>query len=36
VELGKTLASRILTELTGGPAGSHDASTAALIQRLKP
>jgi glucose-6-phosphate isomerase len=31
VELGKALATRIVPELTGGSAGSHDASTAALI-----
>jgi glucose-6-phosphate isomerase len=36
VELGKTLATRILAELTGGPPGEHDPSTAALIERLKP
>jgi glucose-6-phosphate isomerase len=35
VELGKTLAARILPELEGGPAGPHDPSTAALIARLK-
>ena len=35
VELGKTLAGRVLGELEGGPAGEHDPSTAALIQRLK-
>jgi len=35
VELGKTLAMRVLGELTGGPAGAHDPSTAALIRRLK-
>ena len=35
VELGKTLAGRILSELTGGPALPHDPSTTALIQRLK-
>ncbi|MBI1200597.1 MAG: glucose-6-phosphate isomerase [Phenylobacterium sp.] len=35
VELGKTLASRVLGELQGGPAGAHDPSTAALIARLK-
>ncbi len=35
VELGKTLAKTILAELEGGPAQPHDASTAALIQRLK-
>jgi glucose-6-phosphate isomerase len=36
VELGKTLALRVLGELEGGPAGAHDPSTAALIARLKP
>jgi glucose-6-phosphate isomerase len=35
VELGKTLAARVLSELEGGPAGAHDPSTAALIARLK-
>ena len=35
VELGKTLATRMLGELEGGPAGAHDPSTAALIARLK-
>ncbi|MDE2486250.1 MAG: glucose-6-phosphate isomerase, partial [Alphaproteobacteria bacterium] len=35
VELGKTLASRILSELEGGAPGPHDPSTAALIARLK-
>jgi glucose-6-phosphate isomerase len=35
VELGKTLATRVLRELEGGPAGSHDPSTEALIARLK-
>ncbi len=35
VELGKTLAGRVLGELEGGPAGAHDPSTAALIGRLK-
>lgn len=35
VELGKTLATRILGELTGGPLRPHDPSTAALIERLK-
>ena len=35
VELGKTLATRVLAELEGGPAGGHDASTAALIGRLR-
>ena len=36
VELGKTLAARVLGELEGGAAGAHDPSTAALIARLKP
>jgi glucose-6-phosphate isomerase len=35
VELGKTLATRVLSELQGGPAGGHDPSTAALIARLR-
>jgi glucose-6-phosphate isomerase len=35
VELGKTLATRVLAELEGGPAGQHDPSTAALISTLK-
>ena len=35
VELGKTLASRVLAELEGGPSGAHDPSTAALIRRLR-
>ena len=35
VELGKSLASRVLAELEGGPARPHDPSTTALIQRLK-
>ena len=36
VELGKTLANRILAELEGTvPDGSHDSSTAALIARAK-
>jgi glucose-6-phosphate isomerase len=35
VELGKVLAARILPELEGGPAGTHDPSTAALIARLR-
>jgi glucose-6-phosphate isomerase len=34
VELGKTLASRVLTELEGGEASPHDPSTEALIRRL--
>ncbi|CAN7511156.1 glucose-6-phosphate isomerase [Phenylobacterium sp. LjRoot225] len=35
VELGKTLATRVLGELEGGPAGGHDPSTEALIGKLK-
>ncbi|PVM89769.1 glucose-6-phosphate isomerase [Caulobacter radicis] len=35
VELGKVMAGRILPELEAGAAGSHDPSTAALIERLK-
>ncbi|THD77936.1 MAG: glucose-6-phosphate isomerase [Phenylobacterium sp.] len=35
VELGKTLAARVLGELEGGAAGAHDPSTAALIARLR-
>ncbi|ODT85482.1 glucose-6-phosphate isomerase [Phenylobacterium sp. SCN 70-31] len=35
VELGKTLAARVLAELEGGAATAHDPSTAALIARLK-
>jgi glucose-6-phosphate isomerase len=35
VELGKTLAGRVLKELEGAAAGAHDPSTAALIARLK-
>jgi glucose-6-phosphate isomerase len=35
VELGKTLASRVLVELEGGGAGAHDPSTAALIAKLR-
>ncbi|MFI4974847.1 MAG: glucose-6-phosphate isomerase [Caulobacterales bacterium] len=35
VELGKTLASRVLAELEGGAPGPHDASTLALIRRLR-
>ena len=35
VELGKSLATCVLGELNGGPSGDHDASTAALIERLK-
>ena len=34
VELGKTLAGRILEELEGGPATVHDPSTADLIARV--
>ncbi|THD60436.1 glucose-6-phosphate isomerase [Phenylobacterium sp.] len=35
VELGKTLATRVLGELDGGAAGAHDPSTARLIGKLK-
>ncbi|HEX2816301.1 MAG TPA: glucose-6-phosphate isomerase [Phenylobacterium sp.] len=35
VELGKSLASRVLGELQGGPAGAHDPSTTALIAKLR-
>jgi glucose-6-phosphate isomerase len=35
VELGKSLATRVLGELQGGAAGPHDPSTAALIATLK-
>jgi len=35
VELGKSLANRVLAELEGGPAQAHDPSTLALIERLK-
>jgi glucose-6-phosphate isomerase len=35
VELGKTLAMRVLAEWSGGPPGAHDPSTEALIARLK-
>jgi glucose-6-phosphate isomerase len=35
VELGKTLAMRVLGELEGGEGEDHDASTAAMIARLK-
>ena len=35
VELGKTLAGRILPELEGGPLQPHDPSTSAWIQRLR-
>lgn len=35
VELGKTLASRILKELEGAAPAAHDPSTAALVARLK-
>ena len=34
VELGKSLATRVLGELEGGPSGDHDPSTTALIARL--
>ena len=36
VELGKTLASRILDEWSQGSGGAHDPSTAALMKRLTP
>jgi len=35
VELGKSLATRVLGELEGGAAGAHDPSTAALIAALR-
>jgi glucose-6-phosphate isomerase len=35
VELGKTLAKQVLAELQGTGAQRHDASTAALVQRLR-
>jgi glucose-6-phosphate isomerase len=35
VELGKSLATRILGELEGGPALGHDPSTTALIASLR-
>jgi len=35
VELGKSLATRVLGELEGGPPGPHDPSTAALIAKLR-
>jgi glucose-6-phosphate isomerase len=35
VELGKSLASRVLKELEGGESGAHDPSTAALIGKLR-
>ena len=35
VELGKSLATKVLGELQGGPAGAHDPSTARLIGKLK-
>jgi len=35
VELGKTLAGRVLAELEGGAPADHDPSTAALIARLR-
>lgn len=34
VELGKVLASGVLRELEGAPAGAHDGSTAALMARF--
>jgi len=35
VELGKTLAARVLADLDGSAQNSHDPSTAALIERLR-
>ena len=35
VELGKSLATRVLKELEGAPPAPHDPSTSALIERLK-
>ncbi len=35
VELGKTLANRILPELAGGSGGHHDAATSALIDEVR-
>ena len=35
VELGKTLASRVLKELEGAAPERHDPSTAALVARLR-
>jgi glucose-6-phosphate isomerase len=35
VELGKSLANRVLGELEGGPVEAHDPSTTALIARLR-
>jgi glucose-6-phosphate isomerase len=35
VELGKTLAARVLAELQGGAPSAHDPSTAALIAKLR-
>ena len=35
VELGKSLAAKVLGELEGGASGAHDPSTADLISRLK-
>jgi glucose-6-phosphate isomerase len=35
VELGKAMAGKILPELEGGPAGTHDPSTAALIRKVR-
>ena len=35
VELGKSLAKRILGELEGGPSLAHDPSTASLIARFR-
>ena len=35
VELGKSLAARVLAELKDGQPGKHDPSTAALIAKLR-
>jgi glucose-6-phosphate isomerase len=35
VELGKQLAGQVLTEWSGGRTGDHDASTLALMQRMR-
>jgi glucose-6-phosphate isomerase len=35
VELGKSLATKVLGELEGGPTGAHDPSTARLIGKLR-
>ena len=35
VELGKQLAGQVLSEWSGGRTGEHDASTIALMQRMR-